>query len=123
MTWPNYFYIMRLTTSALFVTIFLEGANAHLGAWHKGVDRLFLTKNADRLLGMYCKKGTSGRDDKDTNTVVQPMRDVNPTPPLFSLFLIVDSAAQEPVVVPALESGIKMCHNYAPELTHITAAV
>ena len=94
MTWPNYFYIKRLTTSALFITIFLKGANAHLGAWHKGVDTdFFLTKNADRLLGMYCKKGTAGRDDKDTNTIVQPMKDVNPTPSLFSLFLIVDSAA------------------------------
>jgi len=37
---------------------------------------------SDHLLGMYCKKGPSGRDDKDTNTVVQPMRGVSPVLPL-----------------------------------------
>jgi len=45
--------------NAFLITIFLAETYAHLGAWHKG---------------MYCKKGTSGRDDKNTNTVVQPMK-------------------------------------------------
>lgn len=53
---------------------------------------------------MYCKKGTSGYDDKDTNTVVHPMKGVSSFL-LFVLIFLIGSVAEESMVVSTLEWG------------------